>query len=162
VVLCAVLATACGGGGGGNAAPQSPSPTPSAHASATHAPTSGGAAQQAIKANWQAFFAEKTPLKHSLRILQHGQRFRSTIEQQQKSTLAQNAAAKVTKVHLVSPTKANVTYTILTGGKPVLQGQHGVALKIGGTWKISAASFCALLHLEGQHPSACPSPSSSG
>jgi hypothetical protein len=57
-------------------------------------------------------------------------------------------SAKVTKVTLVSPTQAKVTYSILESGQPVLSNQTGVAVYQDGTWKVGIASFCGLLAME--------------
>jgi hypothetical protein len=54
----------------------------------------------------------------------------------------------VTSVTLASATQAKVTYTILENGKPALPNQTGIAVKQGGTWKVSIASFCGLLTQE--------------
>ena len=69
-------------------------------------------------------------------LLQDGQTFASVIRSQAGSGLASSATAKVTKVTVVSPSQAKVTYTILLGGQPVLSHQSGVAVKQGGTWKV--------------------------
>lgn len=153
IALCAVLVTACGGGG---------STTSGNGGHGSHHSTSTGSAKQQIKKNWQSFFRHDNPTKDSIHVLQKGPQFKDTILQHKKSVLAQHASTKVTKVKLVNPKKAKVTYTVSTSGTPVLRNQHGEALKINGTWKISAASFCSLLHLQGQHPKACPSSSGGG
>jgi len=58
-------------------------------------------------------------------------------------------------VTLVSSTTARVVYTITLGGQPALKNQTGTAVRVGGTWKVSDKSFCALLSLEGTKPSVC-------
>jgi hypothetical protein len=109
---------------------------------------SNSGAAATIKANWEAFFSPKTPVAKRVSLLQDGQTFASVIRSQAGSGLAASASAKVTKVTLVSPTQAKVTYSILVGGQPVLSGQTGVAIKQGGTWKVGVASFCGLLAVE--------------
>jgi hypothetical protein len=81
-------------------------------------------------------------------LLQDGQTFASVIRSQAGSGLASSATAKVTKVTVVSPSQAKVTYNILLGGQPALSNQSGVAVKQGGTWKVVVASFCGLLAVE--------------
>ena len=49
---------------------------------------------------------------------------------------------------VTSPTQAQVTYTILVSGSPVLKNQKGLAVKQNGTWKVGDQSFCALLAME--------------
>jgi len=95
-------------------------------------------------------------------LLQDGQTFESVIKSQAGSGLAASATSKVTKVTLVSPTQAKVTYSILLGGQPALSNQAGVAVKQGGTWKVGVASFCGLLTVENSGktsglPAACKS-----
>ena len=107
---------------------------------------SGAAAT--VKANWEAFFNPKTPVAKRVSLLQNGQAFASVIRSQAGSGLASSASAKVTKVTVVSPTQAKVTYSILVGGQPALSNQTGVAVKQGGTWKVGLASFCGLLTVE--------------
>jgi hypothetical protein len=109
---------------------------------------SNSGAAATIKANWEAFFNPKTPVTKRVSLLQDGQTFASVIKSQAGSGLAASASAKVTKVTLVSPTQAKVTYSILVSGQPVLSGQTGVAIKQGGTWKVGVASFCGLLAVE--------------
>jgi Tfp pilus assembly protein FimV len=166
ILACAlgVGAAACGSSGGG--APSSPAPATSA-SSAPAAPSSSGAAQaggdaKTIAANWTAFFNAKTPPARRISLLQDGQQFASVINSQAGSGLAAEATAKVTKVVVTSPTKANVTYSILVGGQPALSGKSGVAVKQDGTWKVGLASFCGLLVLENggsssNLPSSCKS-----
>lgn len=81
-------------------------------------------------------------------LLQDGQTFQSIIKSQAGSGLAASATAKVTKVTMVSPTQAKVTYSILIGGQPALANQAGVAVLQDGTWKVGLASFCGLLAVE--------------
>ena len=81
-------------------------------------------------------------------LLEDGSQFAPIIKAQAGSGLASGAAAKVSKVVVVSPTQAKVTYTILLAGQPVLKNQSGVAVFQDGRWKVGAASFCGLLILE--------------
>jgi hypothetical protein len=101
-----------------------------------------------IAANWAAFFNAKTPVATRVGLLQDGQVFSSLIKAQASSSLASEASAKVTKVTLVSPEEAKVTYSILVAGQPALSNQTGVAVYQGGTWKVGTGSFCGLLALE--------------
>jgi len=134
------------------------SPTPKASASPTSASASAPASpsasastasEQAIKANWEAFFNAKTPVTKRVTLLQDGSAFTTIIRAQAGSALASQATAKVTKVTIVSPDKqADVTYSILVAGKPELTNQKGVAVYRNGTWEVGIASFCGLLSIE--------------
>jgi hypothetical protein len=134
----------------------------SAPATSSSAPATSGnsAAEKTIAANWVAFFNAKTPTSKRIALLQDGTMFATIIKSQAGSSLAGSASAKVTKVTVVSPTQAKVTYNILVGGQPALSGKSGVAVKQAGTWKVGVASFCGLLALENGGktsglPSAC-------
>jgi hypothetical protein len=104
---------------------------------------------------WTAFFAGSTPASKKVQLLQDGPRFAPLIEAQAASPLAQQTNAVVTKVTLESPTRAKVVYTIMLAGKPALKNQVGTAVRVGGTWKVGDASFCALLSLQGGTPPVC-------
>jgi hypothetical protein len=153
LLVCALAAgiTACSSGGNSSSsgASSSPSSAPSSSAPATSAsPASSSGDTAAITANWEAFFNPKTPVARRVSLLQDGQAFASVIRSQAGSGLAASATSKVTKVALVSPAQAKVTYSILLGGQPALSHQAGVAVKQGGTWKVGVASFCGLLTVE--------------
>jgi hypothetical protein len=124
------------------------SSTSSAPAAPAPAASSSANAESQIKANWIAFFSPKTPVAKRISLLQDGQQFAPIIQSQASSGLASQVSAEVSKVTLVSPTQATVTYSILEGGKPVLSNQTGVAVDQDGTWKVGVASFCGLLALE--------------
>jgi hypothetical protein len=130
-------------------ASSSPSSAPSSSAAASSAsPGSSSGAASTIAANWATFFNAKTPVAKRVSLLQDGQTFQSIIKSQAGSGLAASATAKVTKVTIVSPTQAKVTYSILIGGQSALANQAGVAVLQDGTWKVGLASFCGLLAVE--------------
>ena len=159
LLVCALAAgiAACSSSGNSSSsgASSSPSSAPSSSAPATSSapvtsasPVSSSGATAAITADWEAFFSPKTPVAKRVSLLQDGQTFASVIRSQAGSGLASSATAKVTKVTVVSPSQAKVTYTILLGGQPALSNQSGVAVKQAGTWKVGVASFCGLLTVE--------------
>ena len=167
LLVCALAAgiAACSSSGNSSSSGASPSPSSAPSSSATAAsasPVSGSGDAATIKANWEAFFNPKTPVAKRVSLLQDGQTFATVIKSQAGSGLASSASAKVTKVTVVSPSQAKVTYSILLGGQPVLSGRTGVAVKQGGTWKVGVASFCGLLTVENNGktsglPAACKS-----
>ena len=167
LLVCALAAgiAACSSGSNSSSSgvSSSPSSASSSSAPATSAsPVSSSGATAAITANWEAFFNPKTPVAKRVSLLQDGQTFASVIKSQAGSGLAASATSKVTKVTLVSPAQAKVTYSILLGGQPALSNQAGVAVKQGGTWKVGVASFCGLLTVENSGktsglPAACKS-----
>lgn len=150
-VSVAVLLTACG------SSTTSSTSKPSASAKST---TSSATAQ--ITSNWKTFFNGKTPTSKRVTLLQNGSTYRSELKS--LSSLGSGASASVSKVTVTSPTKAEVTYSILVGGSPVLKNQQGPAVKQNGTWKVGDQSFCRLLTLEngGKAPKICAGVSSAG
>lgn len=73
-------------------------------------------------------------------------------------------AAVVSKVAVISPTQADVHYSILVGGQTALPSQTGVAVLVNSHWLVSAATFCNLLTVEtgGNRthlPAVCQTPS---
>jgi hypothetical protein len=148
VVLGALAAVAAACGSSSASPTSSPTPTTSPSVSAT----------VAIKADWVKFFAGTTPAAEKIPLLENGQQFAQTIQAQAQSPLAKSTSAKVSSVKVTSPTAATVKYSILLGTQVALADQTGQAVLQNGVWKVSAASFQALLALEG---AASPSPSSS-
>lgn len=154
-VLAASVA-ACGGGGSSGASPGTSvapgstvaSSTASASITSTPMPTAGAAAQAAVKADWEAFFNAKTPTARRVMLMQDGPAFAKVLAAQAQTQLAASATATVSKVTLVSPARANVTYSIAAGGQTVLANESGVAVYQDGVWKVGVASFCGLLALE--------------
>jgi hypothetical protein len=91
-------------------------------------------------------------------VLQHGSAFSPTLAGQAKAAAAQKLAATVSKVNLASPNVADVTFTLTSNGSPLLPNTHGKAVREGGTWKVAAETFCALLGLQGTPPAVCKDP----
>lgn len=122
-------------------------------ATTTAAATAGdsGAVTQAFA----TFFSGGTTAADKIAVLQHGADFTDTIDAQADSTLAKSTTVQVTDVDMDAPDHATVTFTILMNGQPALTDQVGEAVRVGGTWKVAQATFCALLTLEGNAPPQC-------
>ncbi len=118
--------------------------------------SSGETATAQISKAWTEFFSSKTSASTKTALLQNGTKFASVIAAESKNPLAAQSSAKVTAIKQTGPSTARVTYTILLAGKPVVPHATGTAVKSGGTWLVSDASFCQLLGLEGAAPPACP------
>jgi hypothetical protein len=134
--------------------------TPASSPTSTSSAASGASAdEKAISANWTAFFNPKTPVAQRVKLLQDGSAFASVIQAQAGSSLASSASAQVTKVTVITTSKATVTYNVLLAGTPALKNQAGTAVYQDGMWKVGVTSFCGLLTLEnaGKTPSACKS-----
>jgi uncharacterized lipoprotein YbaY len=148
LVALPVTVAACGSK---SSAATTPSASPSASASAS--------ATTQITADWQKFFAGTTAAAAKQALLQNGAQFASVLQAQAGSAIAKATTATVSAVTVTSPTTASVTYSIVQGGQVALPDQKGQAVLEGGVWKVSAASFQALLKLEQGAGSTSPSAS---
>jgi hypothetical protein len=126
-----------------------------ASSATSSAAAAGSADEQAIRTAYTNFLNPASSVDKSVSLLQDGEAFRSTLSQATTESLAKSAGVTVSKVTLDSPNKATVVYTILLGGSPVLTNSTGYAVRENGTWKVSGATFCALLTLQITPPPAC-------
>jgi hypothetical protein len=159
------VAAACSSSGGHPAPTVAPPPTtavspttgPTAPTSGASGPTSGpsSSAEAEVRTNWTTFFTGTTPAATRIALLQNGASLASYIEAQANSSLAKSVSVTVRNVQITSDT-ATVSYDLDLAGQIALPGQTGTAVLEGGTWKVSDASFCGLLAIEGQHPPGCP------
>jgi hypothetical protein len=108
-----------------------------------------------IKQEWAEFFSPTTPASKKIQLVQNGQQLAPVIRTEANSPLATQTQAIVTRVVMQGPDRATVLYTLNLAGRPVLQNQAGTAVKVGGKWRISDQSLCALLRLEGSAPPIC-------
>jgi hypothetical protein len=163
LVLVAALGLALAG------CTSSPTTTPTSPPAGSGPTSATGDATAQIKTNWEAFFNPKTPNAQRAGLLQNGDAFTAVLAQQAANPLASAAQVVVSTVTVTSPTQASVVYSINVNGTPALPNQQGVAVLDNGVWKVSTASFCALLTLEAAGnpaavPAACsaaPTPSAS-
>lgn len=156
---CVLLAAACSSKSSRSPSTTSSHPVAVSTAASVSATASGSGSSGAallISQVWARFFAGTTSASDKQALLQNGSAFAAAITAQANSPLARGTTATVSNVTLVSADKAQVTYTVLIGGLPALTNQTGTAVLVDGSWKVGAASFCQLLALEGQTPSACP------
>lgn len=120
-------------------------------------PTSTRAATmiEAVTDTYQRFFAGSTSADQKIALLENGQAFAATIKAQAGTPIAKSTSATVSNVSSTAADHATVTFTVLFNGKPALVGQPGSAVRVDGMWKVTAATFCALLTLEGNPPPVC-------
>jgi hypothetical protein len=111
--------------------------------------------QAAITTVWQRFFDASVPTALKPAMLQNGPLFIPAIKQQSSTDYAKHSTVKVSGVTIVSPQRAAVEYSILYNGSPVVSNQSGWAVNDGGTWKVSATTFCNLVSLSGKTPAPC-------
>ena len=72
-----------------------------------------------------------------------------------RSPQAKKLSAKVLEATAKTSTHANVVYDLSLGGKPLLVHQTGVAVRVGGVWKVGEESFCKLAVLQGTTLAPC-------
>lgn len=159
-----VSLSACGSSKEGTTSSAPPSSSaPSTAASAAPSKSAGGqpadaATTAAIKEAYSKFFSSATPEGESLGYLQDGQAFKATVEAQAGSAMAQKASAEVSRVTMVSANSAEVTFSILLDGNPMLPNYKGYAVREDGKWKVAGKTFCELMTLQGQTTPACNTP----
>ncbi len=110
---------------------------------------------ESVTTAFQQFFDGNTPAAQKISLLEDGPQFADAINAQAGSPMAKSTTATVQNVASSGTDHADVTYTILLAGTPALSGQRGSAVRTDGSWKVTAATFCALLTLEGNPPAAC-------
>lgn len=132
-----------------------PTTTTSTTTSPTTTTLQANASTQITK-NWTTFFSGQTAATTKIALLQNGTQFAQIIRGQASSSLAKSVTAKVSQVSNVTSTSASVRYSISLAGAVALANQAGTAVFEGGVWKVSDASFCVLLGLEGTASSVCP------
>ena len=165
LLLAAAAPTACSSSGG--AAPTTPPNTTStapASTAAPSAPTSGSGSPAdptttaAVSKAYKTFFNPSKPLSTVARYLQHSDRFTAAIAAEAKQGAQQHLGVRVTKVVLLSPNSAAVTFDLLSARKMLLPDVPGNAVREGGVWKVAARTFCQLVQLAGKAPAACSDP----
>lgn len=88
-------------------------------------------------------------------VLQNADKLTAVIAAQAKNPITAGLSATVSKVTLVNPHLADVTFTLLSKGQPLLSNQVGKAVLVDGTWKVAAYTFCGLASVAGTIPPEC-------
>lgn len=135
------------GAGSSSAAPSS-----SAAASAAQADP---AATKAITDAYVLFFDGKASPDQKAAVVEKGSVFAPVLQAQAANPQAQSTSVTVASVKLIDADHADVGYTLLMGGNPVLPDQTGQAIKENGKWEVAASTFCALMMLQGGTSPAC-------
>lgn len=123
--------------------------TTSAAATTTAAADLDAAGKQEITDAYVTFFNGTSPVDVRVGLVENGDTFRPALEGMAADPRASATTVTVAAVEGVDETNANVTYTLLMGGTPVMPDQGGQAVNQDGTWKVAAATFCALLSVQG-------------
>jgi hypothetical protein len=141
-------------------------PAPATSASPTTAtspasqPTGSGtpadaATTTAVADAYKRFFTPTNTAAELESSIQGGSQLSAALATQAKNPLASTLSVSVSKVALLNPDAALVTFRLLSKGKPLLPSSPGYAVKENGTWLLAAQTFCALVQLEGPFPAAC-------
>jgi hypothetical protein len=174
IVLAVVAAAGCGsssgssggassaGGGSsgrgssGGAASGASGSAPGASPSMAVVALSAAAVGQ-IRSSYETLFQAGTDPARAVTVLQHGDQLRAALAANAKSPQARGLTVQVTKVvrDPSNPNVARTTFTLLSGGAPVLPGTAGYAVKEKGRWKVAATTFCQLLSLQQAAPAQC-------
>ncbi|MGW6421582.1 hypothetical protein ACWF82_02810 [Nocardia sp. NPDC055053] len=149
-----VLATTLTGCGSDDEADTAPSTSAAATSSAAPA-TADAATTQAITQTYTTFFDGSKPATERAALVQSGDAFLAILQAQAQNPQSSGTSVTVSTVKVTGAGTADVGYTLLMGGNPVLPDQTGQAVKEGGTWKVAATTFCALLAIQGGTSTAC-------
>jgi hypothetical protein len=118
-------------------------------------PAQVSSAKARIDSNWQTFFGPTASLQTRENLLQNGSQFAQIISSEFAALGQESFSSTINSTTLTSTTAANVVYTGTLGGQVVLKNEAGSAVKVGSTWKVSDATLCQLLALDGSKPAVC-------
>jgi hypothetical protein len=161
----AVLLSACGGSSSSSSSSTQSSSTSSSTSSQSSPTTSspgsaltGDAAT--IRDVYLRFLDLTVPVDQKIDLIQDGTEFKDAMVAEAKNPAAKGIGLQVSDVKVVSPKLADVTFTILVSGSPLLPDQHGYAVNEDGKWKIAGVTFCGLLAAQGPTnvPPVCSTP----
>ncbi|WP_058853751.1 hypothetical protein [Nocardia jinanensis] len=146
--LIALTATAVIGCGDSEDDAAAATSAPAAASSAAPAAASPETEKEITDA-FVTFFNGTAPAATRAGLVEKGDAFAPMLEGMAADPRASGTSVTVSAVELVDDKTADVTYTLLLGGNPVLPDQSGQALKEGDKWKVAAMTFCALLAVQG-------------
>ncbi|MFE3543012.1 hypothetical protein ACFXK0_08580 [Nocardia sp. NPDC059177] len=154
-VCCSlVVATALAGCGSDDESDAAPATTAAVTTSAAP-PTADAATVAAITKTYTTFFDGSKSATERAALVESGDAFLAILQAQSATPATSGTSVTVASVTPTGATTADVGYTLLMGGNPVLPDQTGQAVKQGDTWKVAAATFCALLAIQGGTSTAC-------
>jgi hypothetical protein len=148
-----VALAACGSNG-----PAKPAASPSHPVTSSSAqPTTGPAAATAVRLDWERFFTfTHVTIGERVGLIEDGEQLRQSLMTQVSNPAMRAITARVSRVALLSPARAKVTFTVFDSGRPVLPGQPGIAVYQDGIWKVSKQTYCQLLVLQGAGAATLP------
>jgi hypothetical protein len=116
------------------------------------------AVRQAVTDTYDRFFSTSIPVSEKPALLENGQAFTQALNDRADSVVAKKSRVTVSDVASTGPNSADVTFTVSFGGLPMLRNRKGGAIRTDGTWKVTQATFCSLLQMQGGAPAACDTP----
>lgn len=126
--------------------------TSSSTSAATAAPataTESAATTKAITDTYLAFFNGTTAPATRASLVENGDVFLPALEAMAADPQSMATTATVEGVTTSDPNNAAVKWTLLMNGTAVLPDQSGEAIQEAGAWKVSAATFCTLMAIQG-------------
>lgn len=149
VAVVAATVTGCSNDDNSSDAKSTTAETTTTTAAAQAAGAADEATTKAITDTYVTFFNGQTPPATRAGLVQNGAAFQPMLEGMVNNPQAMGTTATVAGVKKTDANNADVTWTLNLNGAPVLPDQTGQAINEGGTWKVSAATFCALLAIQG-------------
>ncbi|MGM7645065.1 hypothetical protein ACSVDM_09210 [Nocardia sp. JW2] len=150
VAFAAVAVAGCGDDEESTAAPRTSSVVTSAAAA-----TADAATVRAVSDAYLLFFDGKVSAEEKIAVVEKGAEFEPVLRAQGENPQAKTTSVTVSAVKTTGADAADVTYSLLMNGTPVLPDQTGQAVREGGKWKVAAATYCALMAIQGGTSPAC-------
>ena len=135
--------------------PNNKTTTSSKSTSKTLSSSAQTAAIQAAEVNFKSFFSANTTMAERQKLLQNGSQFAQAMSGEFTQLSNEAPSVIINSASLTNATTLKLNYTVELNAQPVLPNQNGEALKIGGVWQVSDATFCQLLSLAGTPPTVC-------
>lgn len=148
VAAALILLTACGSGN--PAAAPGTIPLTAAPGSPADSATTA-----AVSKAYRTLFGGSKDLATLVSSVQNGDKLSPVFAQALKNPLTVSVTATVSKVTVINPHVASVTFTLLSHGSPLLANTKGKAVLVAGTWRVAADTYCGLLAASGHLPSQC-------
>jgi hypothetical protein len=101
--------------------------------------------QDSIAAAFVMFFDGTRPASDRIALLESGEQYAQDLETLASSPAGTKISVSISSISLASPTEADVKYSLLVDGQPMLTDQTGTAVLQNGEWKVAATTFQSLL-----------------
>jgi hypothetical protein len=157
--LSLVLAGCSSSGGSSTNSPTATTGSPSVSSTPSSISSEPDAATLAAVTNaYNVFFDPKSTDAQVENSVQNGAALTGAVANDNHSQYQGHSGVKVTKVQMLSPLVAKVTFDVSLDGQVILPNASGYAVKEGGSWKLAATTFCQLINIEGYKTDLCKDP----